>query len=187
MDLRLLDEIVTFMDGDGLANRYDHVIMAGAALGALGVPDVKREVEGEGEPDNYDHWRRTFEDHLTTAQSLHHIKDVYIIEHRDCGAYREFLKAAGTFDDYHAEEEAACHQMYADRLIAKIKDWAKDVDPTIQVKSFLMDLRGKVTLLSPLAPPPLPAVAAAAPKKGKKSKKSNKLKTSKASRRKAKS
>ena len=33
MDLRLLDEIVAYMDGRNLTDRYDHVILAGAAWG----------------------------------------------------------------------------------------------------------------------------------------------------------
>jgi hypothetical protein len=36
MDLWLMDEVSQFMAHDGLVNQYDHVIMAGAALGAFG-------------------------------------------------------------------------------------------------------------------------------------------------------
>jgi hypothetical protein len=43
---------------------------------------------------------------LRTAYKLHHIKDVYIIEHRDCGAYREFLGTDGDFDEDEADKEA---------------------------------------------------------------------------------
>lgn len=136
MDLRLLDEITRFMDHDGLNNRYDHVILAGAALGALG-----------GDSGKHQHWKRTFFDHLEIAYKLHHIKDVYIIEHRDCGAYREFLKEAGEFDDCQAAEEAACHRKYAQRLQRRIEKWANNHSAKICVKSFLMDLRGRISLL----------------------------------------
>lgn len=142
MDLRLLDEIVQFMDHDGLANRYDHVILAGAALGALGVPGAK---DGKGDPVDYSHWKKVFRDHLAAAYSLHHIKDVYILEHRDCGAYREYIGA--DFDDHEAKEEAECHLKYAKLLEAEIKDWATRTKIKLRVKSFLMDLRGGVTPL----------------------------------------
>ena len=33
MDLRLIDDLVPFMDGDNLTNRYDQLVFAGAALG----------------------------------------------------------------------------------------------------------------------------------------------------------
>jgi hypothetical protein len=54
--------------------RYDHVILAGAALGAV-VEDTK------------DTWHPTFIDHLKLAIELHCIEEVWVIEHRECGAY----------------------------------------------------------------------------------------------------
>jgi hypothetical protein len=126
------------MDHDGLTNRYDHVIMAGAALGAMG-----------GGPAKLKHWHETFIDHLSAAYKLHHIKDVYILEHRDCGAYREFLKAPGTFDDDEDEKEAECHRTYANMLHKVIEDWATKKRTKLHVKAFLMDLRGRVSLLAP--------------------------------------
>lgn len=136
MDLRLMDEIVTFMDHDGLTNRYDHAIMAGAALGALGANMRK-----------YKHWKKTFFDHLGKAYKLHQIRDVYILEHRDCGAYREFLKKKGEFDDHEQEKETSCHRKYAKQLRREIKSWAEERDIKLRVKAFLMDLRGGVELL----------------------------------------
>lgn len=138
MDLRLLDEVVQFMDHDGLTNRYDHVILAGAALGGLGGGSKKHR-----------HWKKTFFNHLKIAHQLHHIKDVYIIEHRDCGAYREFLGDKGTFTDSEAGKERKCHCKYAKKLARKIKDWAKENDWKLGVRAFLMDLRGDVSQLYP--------------------------------------
>lgn len=136
MDSRLLDEVVAFMDHDGLTNRYDHVILAGAALGALGDGKEKRL-----------HWRKTFFDHLAAAYELRRIKDVYIIEHRDCGAYRMFLGEHGDFDDHEQKEERKCHHKYAKTLEKEIGKWCKQNDVKLKVKSFLMDLRGRVSLL----------------------------------------
>ena len=144
MDLRLLNETVEFMDHDGLNNRYDHVILAGAAYGALGGPGARDE---QGKSIDLKHWKQTFEDHLAAAYKLHHIKDVYILEHRDCGAYRVYLGADGDFDDDQAVEEAACHKKFTDLLTKQIQDWATLNHTKIRVKSFLMDLRGKVELL----------------------------------------
>jgi hypothetical protein len=135
MDLRCMDEIVQFMDHDGLTNRYDHVILAGAALGATGVSG------------KYPHWSDTFDNHLKIAYDLHHIKDVYILEHRDCGAYAEFLGRKGSFEYDDSAIETATHLKYARRLKRRIKRWAKKKKTTIRVKSFLMDLRGRVDLL----------------------------------------
>ena len=137
MDLRLMDEVAQFMAHDGLLNRYDHVIMAGAALGALGANQ-----------EDYEHWRRTFRDHLAAAYELHRIKDVYILEHRDCGAYKVFLGDDGTFTDEQSELELDVHCRYAEQLAKEIKQWATENAAKISVKAFLMDLRGNVSLLS---------------------------------------
>jgi hypothetical protein len=111
--------------------------MAGAALGALGA----------NHPD-YEHWRRTFEDHLAAAYKLHRIKDVYILEHRDCGAYADFLGSEGSFSDEQSELESQVHCRYAEELSLVVKQWATDNDVKIAVKAFLMDLRGNISLLS---------------------------------------
>lgn len=138
MDPRLMDELLQFMDHDCLTNQYDHLTMAGAALGALG-----------GDSPKFEHWRQTFLDHLQAAHDLHRIKDVYIVEHRDCGAYKKFLGDAGTFDDEHMHDEEECHRKYAMKLKGIIEDWAAERDIKLNVKAFLMDLRGRVALLSP--------------------------------------
>jgi len=79
MDYRLIDDIVRYMDGRGLTNQYDHVILAGASLGVLN--------------DQFKNWGKTFWDHLKVSIDLHHIKRVILMDHRDCGAYKVILKA----------------------------------------------------------------------------------------------
>lgn len=138
MDPRLLDDTVVFMNHDNLCNRYDHVVMAGAALGALG-----------GGLQEYAHWKRTFFDHLDGAVKLHAIEDVYILEHRNCGAYHKIFKVAPVFGDSAKETdaEAACHLKYAQQLQREIYAWAQERQVRLNVKLFLMDLRGQVSML----------------------------------------
>lgn len=147
MDLRLLDDIVDFMDQDNLSNRYDQFILAGAALGALGGGDPA-----------YAHWRQSFFDHLGAAHKLHDIRDVYILEHRNCGAYHKVFHVAPEFGDSDAElkKEAACHRKYAKLLEDEIAAWCKDQGITLRVRSFLMGVRGDVSLLTD--PPATPRV-----------------------------
>lgn len=136
MDLRCMDEIVQFMDHDGLTNRYDHLILAGAALGATGANG------------HHPGWIKTFEDHLNIAHKLRKFEDVYILEHRDCGAYKKFVPN-GDFSDSEAAREKATHLKYARKLKKSIKVWAKTKKAKVRVKSFLMDLRGHVDLIDP--------------------------------------
>ncbi|WP_425616397.1 hypothetical protein NA78x_000043 [Anatilimnocola sp. NA78] len=138
MDPRLLDNTAMFMNHDNLENRYDQVIFAGAALGALGgcLPE-------------YAHWKRTFFDHLAGAVDLHRIEDIYILEHRHCGAYHQIFKVHPEFDDTPAgmAAEAELHLKYAQILTGEIHEWAAARDLKLSVKSFLMDMRGTVSIL----------------------------------------
>jgi hypothetical protein len=134
MDLRLLDNVVAFMNYENLSNRYDQFIFAGAALG----------------PEIDESWTVTFFSHLEKAIELHQIKDIYILEHRNCGAYGLKLGKKGVFGDSNKEQDREFkeHRKYTDKLTAAIgKRIKKGKLPPLGVYSFLMDLRGDVELL----------------------------------------
>src|SRR5579885_3665325 len=71
IDYRLPGKIARYMEGRGLDANYDHVILAGASLGATNSL--------------YPHWGKSFWDHLDLAIRLHSIKRVVILDHRECG------------------------------------------------------------------------------------------------------
>ncbi|QCO04809.1 carbonic anhydrase [Azospirillum argentinense] len=123
MDYRLIDDIGRYMDARGLTNRYDHVILAGASLGAL--TDRKKA------------WGEAFWDHVAVARQLHQIKRVMVMDHRDCGAYRVFL---GTDLAADPEKETAAHAEQLRALGAAIK--ARH--PGLEVELLLMALDGRV-------------------------------------------
>lgn len=139
MDLRLTDELAAFMDRDNLTNRYDHLVIAGAALGVLQT--------------DFSSWREIFFDHLRIAIELHEPHDVYIVEHRACGAYKKFLDEE--YDDSAAaqKKERESHLRQATKLKKVIEEWCKDESERTKsevhlgVYGFLMDLRGDVELL----------------------------------------
>lgn len=74
MDYRVVDPMVNFMSAKGLDGQYDHVVLAGASLGV-----VSKRFAG---------WHETFWEHLDVAIKLHHVHEVIVIDHRDCGAYK---------------------------------------------------------------------------------------------------
>ncbi len=121
MDYRLVDDIVRYMDGRGLTNNYDHVVLAGASLGAV------------SEKLN---WGKTFWDHLEVAIKLHHIKKVIVLDHKDCGAYRVVFER-----DFKGADEDAIHAEQLGTLKAAIQ--AKH--PQLAVELLVMDLDGKVS------------------------------------------
>jgi carbonic anhydrase len=94
MDYRYPYRILNAMDSQGLRGKYDQLILAGAALGVM-----HREA-----------WRTTFWDQLEFAIDHHGVRQLIIVEHRDCGAYREFLGI--TPDDPAKEKQAHMEQCW---------------------------------------------------------------------------
>ena len=123
MDYRLENETLAWMDGRGLRDKYDHVVLAGASLGA----------QTQQRPD----WGRTFWQHLDVAIQLHHVHKVIVLDHRDCGAYRVFLgeRAVAT-----PALELAVHTTYLRKLKAAIARRR----PALEVELGLMSLDGAV-------------------------------------------
>jgi hypothetical protein len=108
------------------------VILAGASLGVFsGV---------------FPQWATTFWDHLAVSIRLHKIRQVYLIDHRDCGGYREFGALPGT-DQVPAgsEKETQVHQHYMDRLAYLIRN----THPDLEVITHLLDLPASASAAKP--------------------------------------
>lgn len=123
MDFRLVNEIETYMEARGLKDRYDHIVLAGASLGALN--------------DRFPAWSEVFWQHLDLAIELHEVHRVMVLDHRDCGAYKMILGEAAVKD---AETELKSHvkQLYALRSAILTKH------PHMEVEIGLMSLDGTV-------------------------------------------
>ena len=168
MDTRLLDNTVEFMDSYNLANRYDQVVFAGAALGVMQLSSPS----ATGSPAL---WKDVFFHHLKVAIDVleRKIKDIFILEHRDCGAYEHFhpTHKEPYCDDesgQNLEREHHCEQAFS--LATAIRSFCEDQRQQalaqsetaqcekdqisakkradawngIKVKCFLMDLQGQV-------------------------------------------
>lgn len=159
IDLRLTDNLVAFLQHDNLNNRYDHFALAGASLCASHLKEYPFNKAGK----QLGHWKTCLFDHLQIAIDLHDIRDVYIVEHEDCGAYKAFLKE-GDFKNY--KEEEKCHKAFATSLSHEIHQRKylrpgkgnavpagtplKKEDPELfqlHVHCFILDIRGNVKLL----------------------------------------
>lgn len=123
MDFRLTGAIDDYMEARGLAGKYDHVVLAGASLGALN--------------DRFPAWADVFWTHLDLAIQLHDVHRVMILDHRDCGAYKMILSEASVKD---ADVELKTHikQLYALRSAIQTRK------PGLEVEIGLMDLQGRV-------------------------------------------
>ena len=123
MDYRLIDDITKYMDSRGMTNQYDHVVLAGASLGA---------VTGA-----FKDWNKVFWAHLKIASDLHQIKKVILLDHRDCGAYKVILKADFSKDP---ALETRVHGKY-------LRDLDKEIRkryPKLETETLIMNLDGTV-------------------------------------------
>ncbi len=107
--------------------KYDHVVLAGASLGAL--------------TDKQKAWGETFWGHLGVAMDLHHIHKVIVLDHRDCGAYKVFLGEAVVKD---AKTELATHTTY----LRQMRDQIEAKHAALEVELLLMSLDGKVETIA---------------------------------------
>src|SRR5688572_12637156 len=122
MDYRLMDDIERYMSGRGLRDKYDHVVLAGASLGAI--------------TDKYPAWNQTFWEHLDIAISLHAIHSVIVMDHRDCGAYKVILGTQSVADPK-IEKETHTTQL------KQLKGLINKKHPKLSVELLLMSLDGK--------------------------------------------
>lgn len=127
MDFRLVDNTARCMASRGLKDKYDHVILAGAALGAL--------------TEKFPAWNQTFWDHVGVAIDLHKIHQVVVLDHRDCGAYKVILGEDLAQDP---AQETTVHATHLKRLGKMIQEKY----PALAVVLLLMALDGKVEAIS---------------------------------------
>lgn len=127
MDFRLVDATARYMASRGLAGKYDHIILAGAALGAL--------------TEKFPAWNQTFWDHVGLASDLHKIHKVMVLDHRDCGAYKLILEEDLATDP---AKETAIHTTQLKQLSKRVREKY----PALEVELLLMALDGKVEVIS---------------------------------------
>jgi carbonic anhydrase len=127
IDFRLVDATARYMASRGLGGKYDHVILAGAALGAL--------------TEKFPAWNQTFWDHVGLALDLHKIHKVMVLDHRDCGAYKVILGEDLASDP---TKETARHTTQLKQLGKKIQEKY----PALAVELLLMALDGTVEVIA---------------------------------------
>lgn len=128
MDFRLVDDLAIMMNQMQYRNSYDHVILAGGALGAV-HPAFKE-------------WHPVFWEHVGLAVKLHAVREIVVINHRDCGAAKLALGADVVADP---AVELAAHAA----VFQELTRVAAERYPLLHCKGFLMGLDGTVERLRP--------------------------------------
>ncbi len=118
--------LLSGVDREKLGDNYSHFVMAGGPIGAVHP--------------KFAAWHQTFWDNLGITVSLHHIKRVVALSHRDCGAAK---LAFGADKVASREAETLAH---AEALQAFRKEVAQR-QPKLAVITGIMDLNGRVDLI----------------------------------------
>lgn len=136
IDFRLIDDAVTFLNSKGYLNNYDEFILAGASLGYnTSLNKISSSYSG---------WDKVLENHIDISYSLHNIKEIIVIDHMDCGAYKKQLNNDVAFEKY---DEINKHvenlNIFRNAINTK---YVKDGLPKYDVKLWLMRLDGTVDI-----------------------------------------
>lgn len=121
MDFRFIPDTMTIMKEKGYEMNHDMFVLAGVSLGFL--------------QNEYPEWGKSLIEHVEVSKKLHHIEQVILMDHMDCGAYKTFLpEIKGT------EEE---HKAHIENL-AKAKKQIEEKFPDIKVLTWILHLDGKL-------------------------------------------
>jgi len=124
VDFRLRHETENLMRSQlHLLDDYDEVALPGASLGMVLV--------------DHPHWRQTLEDIISLVEQLHQIKQIILLDHRDCGAYK-LIK--GPEYATSTEAETAIHK----QTLLEAKAVLQAKFPAIKVYTMLLGLDGVV-------------------------------------------
>lgn len=111
---------------DKLEDNYSHFVMAGGPIGAVHP--------------KFEAWHKTYWENLDITVSLHHIKRVVGLSHRDCGAAKLAFGEAAVASK---ESESTAHG----EALAMFREAVKKRHPKLSVITGVMDTNGKVDLM----------------------------------------
>ena len=123
IDYRFIDIVITFLENDPvLSFSYDLTTLGGASLGFNQT--------------KFKSWRVTFLDLLQLAIDLHHIEQVIVFDHMDCGAYQLLYPDL----ELNTEAERLLHVKNIKRFVCKLKKSY----PKLEYKGYLSHVDGRI-------------------------------------------
>ena len=121
MDFRFVDDEIIYMTEKGYDVNYDIFVLAGVSIGINQT--------------SYPNWKETLFNHIEISKKLHHIKEVILLDHLDCGAYKTF---APKFEN--EQEEKILHY----RNLMKAAEEIREKFPDLKVIGEIMGTDRKV-------------------------------------------
>jgi len=125
MDLRMVTETITMLDGMGYQGQYDLVSVAGSSL-SVGLEN-RHHLSSECQC-QLSAWKETICSHIGLATQLHDANEVWFIDHEDCGAYAH----------YYEEDNKTPEDVQHKNVLGRMPKYF----PNIKVRTFWMGLDG---------------------------------------------
>ncbi len=85
IDYRFINETIHYLNTHRKGN-FDYFVLAGSSLGYN--ESCEAHSAKEIPKDSSNNWHLTYEDHVRLAMKLHHITEIVVIDHMDCGYYQ---------------------------------------------------------------------------------------------------
>lgn len=123
IDFRFVEAIHNFLASKGLTRKYDWTALAGASLALASFPQPADQ--------------NAFWDQLEISVNLHHIGEVMLFEHQECGAYNRLHPHLSE----NKKREREIHKLYAANAAQAIINRY----PQMEVKAYFVTLLGDVT------------------------------------------
>lgn len=128
IDYRFIDTVTAFLGQDPvLSQKYDLTTLAGASLGY--------------NQNKFECWRKTFLELTKLAIDLHHIKQIVVFDHMDCGAYQLLYPDL----ELGTEEERLLHIKNIKEFIHKLKK----IFPKLVYSGYLVHENGCIEVIVP--------------------------------------
>lgn len=132
IDFRLIDDAVNYLNSNGYIENYDEFILAGASLGYnTSLNKISSSYSG---------WDKVLENHIDISYSLHNIKEIIVMDHMDCGAYKVQLNNNTAFTKYdeinkHVENLNIFRNAINNKYPSKytVKTWIMRLDGTVDI------------------------------------------------------
>jgi len=123
IDYRFVDTVIFFLEQNPvLSQKYDLTTLAGASLGF--------------NQDKFQCWSQTFLELTELAIQLHHIKQLIVFDHMDCGAYQLLYPDI----ELNTEEERQLHIKNIKQFIYKLQK----IFPKLVFSGYLAHVDGHI-------------------------------------------
>ncbi|MCQ2817377.1 MAG: hypothetical protein MJ252_08950 [archaeon] len=120
MDFRFIPDALEHLKEKGYELSHDMFVLAGVSLGLNQT--------------TYPEWGKALINHIEISKKLHHIEEVILVDHMDCGAYKTFIPGL---------EPSKEHDLHLENL-AKAKKTLEEKFNDLKILTWIIHVDGKL-------------------------------------------